>query len=314
MSNTYDDKDLILPKIKITSANNRIIFNHNGTNLTGSITAGDYYAYLPDGESAEFIAAYPPLYTAMIGAVNTAGTGLGTWTMTVATPVSSSAFTNSTVCLARTAGTTFNYGINTLDTAMTFDARYFGFNKDEPMAVAGTQLSGSYTALGKWTSPKQHSSRLGNTINVQYHNNGNYNIRQTVKWTKDRFRMMNYNWIFANHVSTYRNNNSDYAAAGYMPLAQYDHGNYFNETWESLSDGSEALIVYNDGDVDLSVTNHQYESFSLAREYLDDISTVKAIAGQNGEIYNLNFVIWRNPYESMLAAYPDDVTYYLRED
>ena len=313
--NTYNDKDLIIPKITITSANNKILIRENSAHVTGSIAVGDYYAYVPSTESSEFQAAYPSLYSAISTAMNDASAN--TYTFTIGTPTLSSGFTNSGITLNKSGGVN-NWGIICTSSAGTFDPRFFGYNQGDAAtittAIIGTDLTGSYSRYGVWLSPKQHSSRLGNTINVQYHNNGNYNIRQTVKWTTNKFRNMRYQWIYANHVSSYRNNRLEYAQAGYQPLAQYDHGNYFNQIWELGSKGGDMLYVYNDGDVDLSVTNHQYEIVSFAREFQDELSSVETRADANGEIYNLEFALWRKGYDSALAEFPDDVENYFKED
>lgn len=315
MSNTYNDKDLIIPKVRINSTNNTILFNENGVHYSASLSVGDYYCYFPDaGESTAFQTAYPSLYVYIAAAITSEA--VGSFSLTVATPTLSNGFSNSGIALVRTAGTHFTYGPILTSSANTFDPRYLGFNTGDTTTTqtSDIDLTGSYSRYGVWMSPKQHSFNIAGYIKNQYHNSGNRKVKQTVYWNTDKIRAVHYNYVFANHISSYRNNNLDYAEAGYQPLSQYDHGNYWNDCWEQLSRGDDAIIIYNDGDVDLSIINHSYEIVSLSNENQDELDSTRTITQNNAEIYDIKIKLNCKLYKDAKIEFPLDVTNYYQED
>ena len=313
----YDNKDGIYPKIKITSANNNIRWRAGATYYNVAIDVGEYYAYLANTESAAFQAKWPSLFTEVLSKLNAIN---NTYQIVVMTPEIGPPFVNSSIRIIRTVGSTGPWGFVCNDGTMTFDPRFFGFNDTTLPATtqtSGANVTGIYTRFGMWLSPKQRSSRLGSTANIQFSNAGTYKIRQTVKWHTDKFRLLKYNWVFANHVSKFRNNDASYAAAGYQPLGINDHGNYYMEYWELLSHGDDAIVVYNNAYSNLSITDHQYEIFTLARDFCESSEKVQSIADSNGEIYNLQLMIWRFLYEDfakIVSISTSDKANYLRED
>lgn len=294
------DRDRIIPAMILKAPHNTFRINRTkyADVLTVTIPEGKYYQYLYRNRidaPQTFRDAFPSFWQTLVDAINAEwNVGGEAFTVAALTPTISTMLGGGGLRL-RTPSASGQWEFVSLT----------DYQRGLLGAYAGTivlgEVDGSfftydspYSLYGKWISPRRYSSRLGDRMNIQYRNSGNRKAVQNTKWYQKAIRTMRYHHIFANHVSINRNNDATYASAGYLALPQYEHGNYFGDCWDMMSNGYDFMIVYSEGDEDLWVTSHsEWEVMKLEENDAASLSNCITLNDSNAEIYDISFNAWR---------------------
>lgn len=254
------------------------------------IPAGIYYCVIDTGSLP---AGYSSLYSAIETALNNATPATGTtFTVSLATPVVSTAFlSNSTTSIAIAGGGVIAWQIDFA--ATTLDPRILGFAYNETglRGSVGLDLIGDFTAFGFWQSPDLRTiEKTRRPVNLQFRSRGLEASTVQNRWSTRDYRRFEYDYILGAYVRARRNEFVDYSAnAG---LGQNDAGNYFEDLWtEGLSKYLDCFVVHDSGDGPGDLSG-PYDICRMWKPTGQDIDQALTMQRMGGEYYRIKFETW----------------------
>lgn len=297
MTRARDDisnRDRFMYPYRVTSDGLKFLENGIGYFLDLQFDSGLYWPYREPGIDPVLGARFPSLYKLIEDAINASGCD-GTYEFIAGPPTESPNQGKRGLALRRTddGGSPAQFGWEFTDPLWDFPPELLGFRGDADVVTgspATTVLYSAFTRASDWVPPRRTSFKFMNPEKIGASAGSAGPTRLRITHRTDRIRPFVFNWIPAGHVRRYRNDEAAYARVADMGLN--DHGNYFESLWESMAEGHDILVVYDEGAEDLALTTHPWEvgTFLDSGEVLkfDDVVELQ----QGGERYGIEFALW----------------------
>lgn len=149
----------------------------------------------------------------------------------------------------------------------TFPPEIFGFADDRSTdAVSSSlQIDGPHTCWGCWTSPRIGRKKR-NPRYDQEMDEASYDRFTNVRWDSTTMRAFRYFNLAAVHVYRGRASRDKYASVG--QLAKHDDNNAWEDVWDQMNDGRDAIIIHDSGDTaeDINADRDNFDVCRLAGE------------------------------------------------
>jgi len=292
--------------IDIDSSNNTIVFKESdvsGQTATVSLSTGRYWAVLTSGIIPSPITSLYREIETTIGGASLPGAGTYTLERIDPTATQNTFAKKSGLRLSYSDTDLTEFGLLFSDANFTLPPELLGYlpGRSTDATTTGQQLDAPHTCSGTWSSPRV-ARKTDDTVYTQNHRRVTYDNQINDRWGGEaiQFRAFRYQNVPATHVRTGRATRGAYAKVG--SLADNDENNVWEDVWEAMSDGSEAIVIHDHGDTDEDFANQsEYELVRLTEKTLDgDIEFEETIDQKNrsAEFYDIQFEIEANPDHS----------------
>lgn len=290
--------------IEITSSNQDLVLTEDDGSSTQSVTVtiptGTYFAVLPANLPSHIDSLYGEVDTQLS---NNNPLGTGDYGLFRRDPTDGTFAKHSGMGLDYTDTDLADFALDF--SASTLPPEIFGWAPTVSSilwasADGGTDdlvLEGPDTAGYCWASPRI-AKKPSDPVYEQGHRRVSYDNRVNARWDKWRLRDFQYFNLPAVHVRNGRATRGKYAEVG--GLNSGDRNNAFEDIWEWLAAGEEAIVIHDHGDTNDDIRSAQDE-FELVRMQEDDLSGEVTFADiynerdRQAEFYDLEITVERSP-------------------